>query len=185
MSDDDIAKTAETIEEHNNRFQRSLTAYPDLGLEFLLTDLLYYAHDKGIDFYYMLERAQVSARQSIPVQCGVPAGSAKARGQWPKREGSRTLEQYVADRLNSGMRYPFDAEERGADDPILPEPGDWAMRAARGIIDDFDDRGAAMNEAFHPEKIELETRIEIIDVMAAIMREALRREDKEARVASE
>jgi len=178
VTDDDIAKTAQTIEDHNARFNRTPLS-PDHDLEMLLKDLLLYAHHEGIDFTYQLERAQIVARGFIPVPCGVPTGSAQARRPWPKWEGGRTLERLVDDRLREGRRAPFDGDYPEDEDVILPEPGDWAIRAARGIIDDFDDRGAAMNDAFHIEKIDHETRIEIIDVMAAIMREALRREREE------
>lgn len=45
-------------------------------------------------------------------------------------------------------------------------------RAARAILSEFDDRGAAMNEALHPEKVDEDIRKEIIVVMAAIIRQA-------------
>jgi hypothetical protein len=81
--------------------------------------------------------------------------------------------------LTSGRNVPFDGHFPGdGEDLVKPEAGDWALKAARGIIRDFDDRGASFNEAFHPERVDEETRIEIVDVMAAIMREALRQATK-------
>ncbi|MBB4067364.1 hypothetical protein [Gellertiella hungarica] len=169
-------QTARTIEKHALDCGRK----PSGGahdLSILLTDLLVYAHKQGIDFGEALERGQVLAWVSIPRPIRPPAGDHMARQKWPKTDGGRTLDQYAQDRLRSGQRVPFDAHEpEGEDDIVLPEPGDWAMRAARGIIADFDHRGAAMNDAFHPERVPEEVRIEIIDVMAAIMREALRQE---------
>ncbi|MBJ2181750.1 hypothetical protein JC795_26575 [Pseudomonas veronii] len=90
------------------------------------------------------------------------------------------LAKYAASMLASGDRNPFDAPDGWGDSETPPPPPhDWAERAARGIISELDDRGAAMNEAFHPEKIDLETRQEIVAVMAAIMREARRQKDDE------
>lgn len=177
MADYDVFQTARTVKDHADRVNRG-SLDPGHDLEMLLFDLLRYAHDRNIDFD--VERAQFLARPFVPIRSRVPAGSASARQKWPKSDGSRTLEQYVEDRLRGGSKAPFDADYSGEEDAILPDPGDWAMRAARAIIDDFDDRAAALNEAFHIEKIEHETRIEIIDVMAAIMREALRQEGEAA-----
>ncbi|WP_395697798.1 hypothetical protein [Methylocella sp.] len=174
-------ETARTIEEHALRCQGELLgkAY---NLSMLLTDLLLYAHKEGLDFDEALEDARIGAWVSIPRPVKAPAGRHVARQLWPKVEGGRTLEHYVHDRLRSGRRCPFDAPdaEPGNDDLVLPEPGDWAVRAARGIIADFNDRGADMNDAFHPERVAEETRIEIVDVMAAIMRETLRQERAES-----
>ncbi|HCE6805169.1 TPA: hypothetical protein NHO84_006006 [Pseudomonas aeruginosa] len=86
-----------------------------------------------------------------------------------------SLEEYAARMLGYGDRNPFDAPDawRWSDSETPPpSAADWAERAARAIICEFDDRGAAMNEAFHPEKVDEDTRKEIIVVMAAIIRQA-------------
>lgn len=89
---------------------------------------------------------------------------------WNHPEG---LEQYAARMLGYGDRIPFDAPDGWGDDETPPPPAaDWAERAARGIISALDGRGAAMNEAFHPEKVDEDTRKEIVAVMAAIIRQA-------------
>lgn len=178
---DHTQETAHTIEDHTIRCRgEPLGKAHDLSM--LLTDLLLYAYKEGIDFDEALDDARTVAWVSIPRPIKAPVGNHAARQPWPKERGGRTLEQHVQDRLRSGQRCPFDAPdpEAGEEDIVLPEPGDWAVRAARGIIDDFDDRGAAMNEAFHPERVAEEVRIEIVDVMAAIMREALRQERAES-----
>jgi hypothetical protein len=83
------------------------------------------------------------------------------------------MARYAASMLAAGDRYPFDAPDGWGDSETPPPPAhDWAERAARGIISELDDRGAAMNEAFHPEKVDEDTRKEIIVVMAAIIRQA-------------
>lgn len=178
---DHTLETARTIEDHAIRCDREPLSKAH-NLEMLLLDLIAYAHKEGIDFDEALEDARTVAYVHIPRPIRAPAGRHTARQPWPKFEGGRTLEQYAQDMLRSGRRCPFDAfdSEVEGDDGALPEPGDWALRAARGIIADFDDRGAEMNEAFHPEKVAEEDRIEIVDVMAAIMREALRQQQEEA-----
>ncbi|MBA4203749.1 MAG: hypothetical protein C0457_02055 [Polymorphum sp.] len=99
------------------------------------------------------------------------------RQKWPKRDGGPTLEQYARRWLAVGQRSPFDAHiPQGDADLVLPDHGDWATHAARGIIAEFGDRGAFFKDAFNDERIPEEVRIEIIDVMAALMREALRQE---------
>jgi hypothetical protein len=78
--------------------------------------------------------------------------------------------------LQSSDEVPFDAHHpAGGDDPLAPDYGDWA---ARGIIVEYGDRGAEFNGAFHPERAAEDTRIEIIDVVAAIIREAFRQEQE-------
>lgn len=102
-----------------------------------------------------------------------------SRQTWPKWNGGPSLQQYAQRMLQSGDDVPFDAHYPvGEDDPLAPDYGDWAVRAARGIIAEYGDRGAEFNDAFHPERVAEDTRIEIIDVMAAIMREALRQEQE-------
>lgn len=99
--------------------------------------------------------------------------------KWDRPEG---LEQYAARMLGYGDRNPFDASDAWIwrDDQTTPPPAadDWAERAARGIISEFDDRGAAMNEALHPEKVDEDTRKEIIVVMAAIIRQAAKAQSR-------
>jgi len=86
--------------------------------------------------------------------------------------------------LERGDFVPFDAHRpAGADDLVNPDYGDWAVRAARGIIAEYGDSGPEFNEAFHPERVAEDTRVEIIDVMAAIIREALRQERESERLA--
>jgi hypothetical protein len=81
--------------------------------------------------------------------------------------------------LQSSDEVPFDAHHpAGGDDPLAPDYGDWAARAARGIIVEYGNRGAEFNDAFHPERVAEDTWIEIIDVMAAIIREAFRQEQE-------
>ncbi|MCQ9730735.1 hypothetical protein LM497_32860 [Pseudomonas aeruginosa] len=91
---------------------------------------------------------------------------------WDRKE---SLEQYAARMLGYGDLLPFDAPDAwrwGESETPPPPAADWAERAARAIISEFDDRGASMNEAFHPEKVDEDTRKEIIVVMAAIIRQA-------------
>jgi hypothetical protein len=84
---------------------------------------------------------------------------------------SQGMENHVKQALEFGDNCPFDVKPENYG--TVPSSPDWAVRAARGIIAEFDDRGAAFNDAFHPERVDDETRKEIVDVMAAIMREAL------------
>lgn len=100
-----------------------------------------------------------------------------ARTDWPKWESGPTLEQYAQQQLEGADRSPFDGNPWGEGQPT--EIGDWATRAARGIIFEFDDRGAAFNEAFHPEKVDADTRAEIIEVMAEIIRRAASRKESQ------
>lgn len=89
---------------------------------------------------------------------------------WDRPEG---LEQYAARMHGYGDRNPFDAPDAWIwrdDETPSPQAADWAERAARGIISEFSDRGAAMEDALHPEKVDEDTRKEIIVVMAAIIR---------------
>jgi len=98
---------------------------------------------------------------------------------WPKWEGGPSLEQHARQQLAYGDTAPFDDALSGEQafncdgNPVTLDQ-DWAVRAARGIIANFEDRGASFNEAFHPEKINHETRLEIVEVMAAVIREALK-----------
>lgn len=102
-----------------------------------------------------------------------------SRQKWPERDGGPTLEEYARRMLGYGDDVPFDAHyPGGGEDAVAPEIGDWAVRAARAIIAEYEDRGPEFNHAFHPERVAEDTRIEIIDVMAAIIREALRQESE-------
>ena len=108
-----------------------------------------------------------------------------SRQTWPKWNGGPSLLQYAQWMLEHGDNVPFDPHRpAGEDDLLVPDYGDWAVRAARGIIAEYSDRGAEFNEAFHPERVAEDTRIEIIDIMAAIIREALRQEQESGRSAS-
>ncbi|HGW5540858.1 TPA: hypothetical protein ACNIM8_005944 [Pseudomonas aeruginosa] len=92
---------------------------------------------------------------------------------WDRKE---SLEQYAERMLSYGDQVPFDAPDswRFEDNGEIPAPppSDWAERAARAIISEFEDRGATMSEAFNPERVDENTRKEIIVVMATIMRQA-------------
>lgn len=61
-----------------------------------------------------------------------------------------------------GQKYPYDATDKGS----FPK-GDWAIAAARGIINDLSDR-RGIKRGF--EEVDLQTRREIVKTMAAIIR---------------
>jgi hypothetical protein len=73
--------------------------------------------------------------------------------------------------LKHGAEYPYDASDewRESEDENPPAAADWAHAAARGVIADLSDRGAIDNALGH---IDEETRVEIVQSLAAIIRVA-------------
>lgn len=74
-------------------------------------------------------------------------------------------------RLEHGAEFPYDG---GADfwedrTPTPPPATDWAHAAARGVLADFLDR-RGIKSALNDEQIDHETRAEIVQSMAAIIR---------------
>lgn len=97
-----------------------------------------------------------------------------ATTEWPKWEGGPTLIDYAAQQLGYGDNVPFDEPlAREAADSPMATPADWATRAARGIAAQLSEHRPSFNDASHPEKIAQGDLVEIIEVMAAIMRAAL------------
>jgi len=73
--------------------------------------------------------------------------------------------------LEHGARYPYDG---GADfwedrTPTPPPATDWAHAAARGVLADLLDQ-SGINRALNDEQIDRETRAEIVQSMAEIIR---------------
>lgn len=62
--------------------------------------------------------------------------------------------------LKNGQEYPYDGSRPAVD---------WAHRAARGIIADFEDRRGIQNGFYD---IDEELKIEIVDVMSETIRAA-------------
>lgn len=100
------------------------------------------------------------------------------RSVWPQWEGGPTLEEYARQQFDW---TPFDGRLVPEVGHVLPagEEGDWAHQAARAIIGELRGRAGDVGHAFHPEQVDEETRVEIIDVMAAIIRESLCRSSTE------
>lgn len=75
--------------------------------------------------------------------------------------------------LAHGDEFPFDASDEwwASYDETAPAPGDWAHRAARGVIADLKDR-RDIKRGF--ENIDEDVRIEIVFTLAEIIRSALR-----------
>lgn len=97
------------------------------------------------------------------------------RSMWPQSEGGETLKEHALRFLSYGENSPFDGRqiEIGGDFILPPEEtGDWAMKAARGIIAELEGRGGVYSEAFHPGFVDDESRVEIVDVIAEVMRQA-------------
>jgi len=74
-------------------------------------------------------------------------------------------------RLEHGAKYPYDG---GADfwedrTPTPPPATDWAHAAARGVLADLLDR-RGIKWALDDEQIDRETRAEIVQSLAAIIR---------------
>ncbi len=71
--------------------------------------------------------------------------------------------------MERGNEYPYDAPDGWCSDTPAPPPKDWAHNAARCVIADLTDR-RAIKRGF--EEIDEETRVEIVDTMAGIIRAA-------------
>ena len=77
--------------------------------------------------------------------------------------------------LKLGSDFPYDAPDSWWDSsatsvtPVPPPPTDWAHRAARGVIADLQDRRGIKQEF---NDIDEETRKEIVESLAAIIRSA-------------
>ena len=95
---------------------------------------------------------------------------------------SRTLQERVADALKRADRIPYDTSDAWYDvaawleeeqDTNPPPAIDWAHRAARGIVEELsDDRGAALETAFHRERVPEDVRVELVTVIAEVIRQA-------------
>lgn len=82
--------------------------------------------------------------------------------------------------LEHGSQYPFDAPYSWWEDGLeehLPMSGDWAVIAARGVIADLQDR-RDIKQTLSIHRIDDDVRAEIIQTLAAIIREALKGSDK-------
>lgn len=95
---------------------------------------------------------------------------------------SSTLQVRVADALKRSDRIPYDTTdawynvaawlEQGIE-PNSPPAADWAHRAARGIIEELsDDRGTALETAFHRERVPEDVRVELVTAIAEVIRQA-------------
>jgi len=76
--------------------------------------------------------------------------------------------------LEHGGEYPYDATDawwHACDDTEPPSPKDMAHAAARGIIADLKDRRGIKNGF---ERVDEETRKQIVERMAEIVRQAIR-----------
>lgn len=74
--------------------------------------------------------------------------------------------------INLGNKYPFDASDSwwNSTATIAPPPAkDWAHSAARGVIADLKNR-SGIKHGFND--IDEETRVEIVESIAEIIREA-------------
>ncbi len=95
---------------------------------------------------------------------------------------SRTLQERIADALKRADRIPYDTSDAWYDvaawleedeETNAPPPTDWAHRAARGIIEELsDDRGAALEDAFHRERVPEDVRAHLVTVIAEVIRQA-------------
>jgi hypothetical protein len=83
------------------------------------------------------------------------------------------------EQIRHGNRFPFDAPDAWWEDsghgskPKTPKPKDWAHAAARGIIANLQDRGGIKHE-LEIQVIDEDTRKEIVEEMAAVIRAASR-----------
>jgi hypothetical protein len=94
----------------------------------------------------------------------------------------QTLQERIADALKRADRIPYDTSDAWygvaawleEDQPTNPPPAnDWAHRAARGIIEELsDDRGTALETAFHRERVPEDVRVELVTVIAEVIRQA-------------
>lgn len=75
--------------------------------------------------------------------------------------------------LQHGEKYPLDAPDawwKGPAGQAPPLAKDWAHLAARGVIADLQDRGGIKQQL--TQEIDEDTRVEIINSLAEIIREA-------------
>jgi len=94
----------------------------------------------------------------------------------------QTLQERVVRSLKYADRIPFDTSDAWYDvaawldmevDTDPPPAVDWAHRAARGIVKELsDDRGAALETAFHRERVDEDARGELVTVIAEVIRQA-------------
>ena len=68
-------------------------------------------------------------------------------------------------RLESGAKYPYD-HDGDSSEPVRPAK-DWAEAATRGVLSDLSDRRGIKWEL---EKVDQETRIELVASLAEIIR---------------
>lgn len=81
-----------------------------------------------------------------------------------------SLAQYAFQHLMGGDSVPFD---RDLTSDAMSEPAeDWAVRAERGLFYELNDRGAVFSRSALSRKIKRTMRQEIVEVMAAIIRQA-------------
>lgn len=65
--------------------------------------------------------------------------------------------------FKSGNKYPYDASDKGR----ARKPKDWAVKAARGVLDNLCDR-RDIKRGF--EQVDHDVRKEIVDSLAEIIR---------------
>lgn len=77
--------------------------------------------------------------------------------------------------LNHGAEFPYDASDGwwDSDAAFAPPAVDWAHRAARGVMADLKARRGIKWEL---EKVDEETRVEIVRALAEIIRVAQKEE---------
>lgn len=103
------------------------------------------------------------------------------RSIWPRFEGGESLQEYAQRYLSYAQQSPFDGvlvELHGEYELSPEQEGDWACKAARAILEELGSRGGEFTDLHNQERVQIEDRIEIIDVMAAIVREAFRQARK-------
>jgi hypothetical protein len=71
--------------------------------------------------------------------------------------------QYAKIRLEHGIEFPYDANDRGK----ARAPKDWAVVAARGVLSNLSDRGGIKHELG---AVERPIRKEIVDNLAYTIR---------------
>lgn len=81
-------------------------------------------------------------------------------------EKSLTPAQFA---INHGNRWPYDAPDEWNGREPAPAVVDWAHSAVRGILANLSDRRSIRNSL---EDVDHEIRIEIVSVLADIIREA-------------
>lgn len=80
-----------------------------------------------------------------------------------------TKEWLAKHRIKSGREYPYDAPDGWVHGKQAPPEIDSAHAAARGILADLSDRSGIKNVLY---EIDEETRIDIINSIAEIIRQA-------------